>query len=31
MVALQELAGRLDRLEAAVGIGISAEDLLEAN
>ena len=29
MVALQELAGRMDRLEAALGVGIPAEDLLE--
>ena len=27
MVALQELAGRMDRLEAALGIGVPAEDL----
>jgi len=27
MVALQELAGRLDRLEAALGLGVSTEDL----
>ena len=31
MVALQELAGRMDRLEAALGVGIPAEDLMEAS
>jgi hypothetical protein len=30
MVALQELAGRMDRLEAALGVGEPAEDLLRA-